>query len=381
MNSRLPLIFAVVLFAWLAAAETPDKDAVHRPSLVAMAKQLRKEMLRSQKLLQNDSLEQYLTSLAVSLELPGELFPETLRVAVIKTTECNAFATPDGSIYICTGMLSRMDNEAQLAALIGHEMTHISKDHSVLQRTKIKKSTATKAQIQVGLGLLMGGFSGLVGNLTSMAAITGYSRELEQQADTMSFRRMMAKDFRPVEFRNLFLIIKKDIEDKKITESGFFSTHPKIVERIESYYRLAGKDSSKSSQGNVHAERFMNAVAEAFIANAEMNFRAGEYENALNDINKYLTVKKTNPQAMTLQGDIIRKRGLAGSFDESLRWYAGAIGSDSSYAPAYCKIGLLYYKQNECAKARPYFERYCVLLPQAYDREMILRYLSLCDQR
>jgi len=75
-------------------------------------------------LYQDAEIENYLNQIAENLQT-NSIWPDiSFQIKVVKDTNLNAFAFPNGVIYIHTGILARMDNEAQLAALLAHEMVH-----------------------------------------------------------------------------------------------------------------------------------------------------------------------------------------------------------------------------------------------------------------
>ena len=77
-------------------------------------------------------LEAYVNEVTQSL-LPAEAKWQglSLKVQVIQNPLLNAFVLPNGMMYVHTGLLARMDNEAQLAALLGHEITHVTHRHTI----------------------------------------------------------------------------------------------------------------------------------------------------------------------------------------------------------------------------------------------------------
>src|SRR5512133_4272190 len=82
-------------------------------------------------LYQDRELEAYLNSIAKKVQPPEAYERIPFRIHVLKNPYCNAFAYPNGQIYLHTGILARIDNEAQLATIIAHEMTHATHRHQV----------------------------------------------------------------------------------------------------------------------------------------------------------------------------------------------------------------------------------------------------------
>lgn len=196
---------------------------------------------RSGLIYKDEELEAYLNEISKKLQ-PPEVFKHIpFKIMVIKNHLLNAFAFPNGVIYVHTGILARMENEAQLATLLAHEMTHSTHRHTVRRFRDIKNKTAFLATVQVTLGGLGGGIGNLatlLGTVGTLAAVTGYSRELEAEADMEGLKLMVKAGYDPREAPKLFIHLKKELEEEKIKEPFFFGTHPRLQERIENYESL-----------------------------------------------------------------------------------------------------------------------------------------------
>ena len=134
---------------------------------------------RSGLLYEDIETRQYVNTVAAKLQ-PAEVYAKIpFRVEVIKDPRLNAFAFPNGVIYVHTGILSRMENEAQLATLLAHEMTHCTHRHAVRQFRDLQNKTAFLATVQVTTAPLggIGDLATLLGTFGTLAAVTGYSRE------------------------------------------------------------------------------------------------------------------------------------------------------------------------------------------------------------
>src|SRR6266446_3196639 len=101
----------------------------------------------------------------------------------------NAFALPNGSVYVTTGLLALMDNESQVAAVLAHELTHVMRRHSYLENRSSRKKFLTMNIIEL-VGALTPGSVGaaiqmvaLISPFIVQAMIAGYSRDMEKDAD------------------------------------------------------------------------------------------------------------------------------------------------------------------------------------------------------
>ena len=90
---------------------------------------------------------------------------------------------PNGMMQVWSGLLLRVENEAQLASILGHEMGHYVERHS-LERWEQAKASLTLGQV-AGIGLALAGAGGLsaLPNLIALASIFAYNREQEREAD------------------------------------------------------------------------------------------------------------------------------------------------------------------------------------------------------
>jgi len=161
------------------------------------------EILDSSGLLHDDKqLEEYLNRLAAKLLPPVQGRPRII-MKVLRHPSLNAFAYPTGRVYFHTGILAAMDNEAQLAAVMAHEITHVQERHLAREFTSRKKKSAEEAD-------------SLRKILTS---VNCYSRLLESEADAAAVRMMVAAGYDPREAPGMLEHLKRE-SDKKCSSFG-----------------------------------------------------------------------------------------------------------------------------------------------------------------
>jgi beta-barrel assembly-enhancing protease len=161
--------------------------------------------------------------LIASQEAKDSGFPFTFEVVADPTI--NAFALPGGPMFINTGLLKAVDNEAQLAAVMGHEMSHVILRHGTNQASK-----ANLIQIPLALAGQLTGSDTLMGQLTQLGIGLGansvllkFSRTAETQADLMGSHLMAEAGYNPIQMARFF--------DKLNAQGGseaieFLSDHP-----------------------------------------------------------------------------------------------------------------------------------------------------------
>src|SRR5262249_3289373 len=133
---------------------------------------------------------------------PRERGPWEYRFYLIDSKEVNAFALPGGPMFIFAGLYDRLHSEDELAAVMGHELTHVRAEHWA-------KMAGAQAKREAGLSVLLGltragrgwqSAAGLVSNLLTLR----YSRKDEDQADDGGLGDMVAAGYNPVGMLDLF---------------------------------------------------------------------------------------------------------------------------------------------------------------------------------
>ena len=165
--------------------------------------------------------------------------PFTYHFYIIKDSVYNAFASPAGHIFINSGLFEAMDNEEELAGILGHEIAHVVCRHisQKIERSK-KIGLATLAGIAAGIFLGTGGAAAAASAVTigSMAAgqsiALAYSREDEMQADQLGLKHLTKAGYSG---RGLLSVLKK-IRSRQWFGSKqiptYLTTHPAVEDRI-----------------------------------------------------------------------------------------------------------------------------------------------------
>ncbi|MFI5172986.1 MAG: M48 family metalloprotease [Chitinophagales bacterium] len=141
----------------------------------------------------------------------------------------NAFCTPGGYIYIYTGLIHYLDNEAQLAGVLGHEMAHADLRHTTDQLTQAYG-------ISFLLSVLLGDDSSVLADIAASLTQLAFSREDESQADEYSVIYLCPTDYYAAASAGFF----EKVEDEGGAEiPEFLSTHPNPDDRIANIYATA----------------------------------------------------------------------------------------------------------------------------------------------
>jgi predicted Zn-dependent protease len=189
----------------------------------------------------------YLNVLGQTLSLASAR-PETYggyHFVLLDSDEINAFSAPGGLIMISRGMLTCCSTEDALAAVLAHEIGHVEGQHGLRAIKKsrlvdaLKILTAESAKNLGGqqLAELTTAFGGSIGDVTSTLMSSGYSRELEHEADAAAVRIMKHIGYNPSALVDMLRTMKKGIKPGGL---GFAKTHPDPVDRIKDVMPLIG---------------------------------------------------------------------------------------------------------------------------------------------
>lgn len=322
-------------------------------------------------------LEDYLNQLAVKLQpQPADL---KIRVKVIKNTQLNAFAYPNGMIYMHTGLLAAMDNEAQLAAVLAHEITHCTHRHALKAFKKLKDQPAILRAFRRTLSETKGlqriaGFMGISG---TVAAVSEHIRELEAEADRVGIALMAKAGYDPREALLIFDKMTSEMETQGLEESPLGS-HPTVRQRVADLQNLIGAQYPHNGMETRNEEIFLAKLIRLFLDNAELDIRGGRFQAARSGLDKHLRIRPDGPRAYFLLGEIYRQRKQDGDTLKALAFYNRAVSLDPDFASAHKAIGLIHYKEGRLTLARKFFESCMQLAPDSPDKAYIQEYLKQC---
>ncbi|MGD9133670.1 MAG: M48 family metalloprotease [Desulfobacterales bacterium] len=325
----------------------------------------------------DQELEDYLNQVAGKLRPQSAPRNLVIRVKVIKNAYLDAFAYPNGMIYIHTGLLARMDNEEQLAAVLAHELIHCTQRHALRAFRKYRDQPAVLTAVQNTL-LKTRGMQDMARYLGIGGAMAGYLRELEAEADRLGFELMTAAGYDPKAALYLFDHMMAEIEQEKLEEPFFFGSHPTVRQRVDNLQNLPDPVYLNNKPAIKNRSIYFAKLGQLFLENARLDIRLGRFQAARRSIEKFLKIKPDDSQAFFLLGEIYRQQGRAIDTQLALENYNRAITLDPGYVDARKAIGLIHYKKGHRALAKKFFESCLQLSPNAPDKAYIQGYLKQC---
>jgi predicted Zn-dependent protease len=336
------------------------------------------------------------------------------RFFVLRDPSPNAFALPNGHVYVHTGMLARLDDEAQLAGLLAHEVNHVAGHHGIVSHRAAKKRTVA-AMVLGGLG----GWGSVI-SVGLQASVYGFSRDLEQEADDRGAELLRDSRYDPHALPEVFDILGRDYEGLMPRMPTIWSTHPEIRARAVTARALVAdmprRERDRStfeslvfplrvltirdyiqddypqtavSLAEATLERYpdrpglVHVLGDAWQAmGAQGRLDPDEISEADKRSNRRERIRRTREQR--LAEDLETEEGrtaYAANLARAEEQYRRALELDPSFALAYRGLGEVYEQMQRDREAAEAYLKYVRAEPQAPDRALIVNRLRALGER
>lgn len=177
----------------------------------------------------------------------------------------NAYAFPGGSIAVTRGILVELESEAELAALLGHEIGHVNARHTAERMTKgtfIQLALAgSSSYLRSGEYANYAPYLNQVGGLGAVVLLASYSRDDEREADELGMKYMVGVGYNPRGMEGLMGVLVKKSKHKPNALELMFSTHPMSQERHDAARKRAGSVYGSHTKKKMGRERYMDNTA------------------------------------------------------------------------------------------------------------------------
>jgi predicted Zn-dependent protease len=368
--------------------------------------------------------------------LVGSAVPERLafRFHILRDPMVNAFALPNGSIYVNTGLVAAMRNEAELAAVLAHEITHATNRHTYLQNRSMRKKAVAMDVIAIAasgagyfpVGVAFGAgiaVAGEVSQIVLIATVFGYSRELESEADTVGYGNLIRADYDGKAMAQAFELLDERLEFEPTRP--FWRTHPKLERRIETAKKLAETENTAHPRETTESDYFAN-MAPVVRYNIALDLDSRRARTAVDraqrlvdwapkkevdrtllaDSYRSLGAKTPRPDGEELSKEgkeTARKQNRRTTPEEEQRallatdagkaallanqakaegLYREAMEGDARLADPHRGLGMLYQEEAKYREAATEYRRYLEMAPaQAVDRLRFERRLGAAEKK
>ena len=278
---------------------------------------------------------------------------------VVDSSDLNAFAAPAGHIFINRGLIEIMDDEGELAAILGHEIGHVQSRHIAQRVARAQKLTIASLGGLLA-GILLGGQAGAAVVAGSQAGATSAmlnsSRQDEEEADRKGLRYMEAANYNGEDFVKIMKKMGQDSWKAGGHIPTYLTTHPGVPERV-AYLATTVETRPKSSPGTEKG----NNNSDAFLLMQTKLF--GGYENpaeASAKFREWLARPETKPMAYFGMGLLQRRQRM---MQEAVDSFKSAINLRPDLVPILVELGETYFEMGEFDKANSVVSSALILEP------------------
>jgi len=215
---------------------------------------------------QDNNVNNYLNQIGKSLSERSHRTQIPYSYRAVGANYVNAYAFPGGSIAITRGILTEIDDEAELSGLLGHEIGHVNARHLAS-----RMSTGMLVQGVLGSAVVVAGSTKYkdyvpllqtIGGVGAGALLAHYSRQDERQADQLGMEYMTRANYNPQGMVDLMDILRKKSKHQPNALELMFASHPMSEERYQTAKHNAATQFAKYSKAPVNRERYMDNTAE-----------------------------------------------------------------------------------------------------------------------
>jgi beta-barrel assembly-enhancing protease len=303
---------------------------------------------------------------------------------VLNSSVPNAWALPGGKIAINRGLLTELSSEAELAAVLGHEIVHAAARHGALamQRGLLLQGALLATQVaaqRADYGSLAVGAASLGAQLLTMRN----SREAELESDLYGMRYMAAAGYDPnaaVSLQQTFVRLSEQSGGDGGRLATLFASHPPSAERVEKNRETAAM---LAASGDLGRERYQAATAH--LRERLPAYEAYDEGRAALADDRPTEAERSAQQALRLLPDEANIHALLGDidlrerrYDDALRHYEDAIARDDNFFYYHLQKGLAHRQLRDWEDSRAALETSVGLLPTA---EAIYALGTLAEQR
>ena len=327
-----------------------------------------RELKTSPLVMRDPALNAYVRS--VLCKVIGDARCAPVRIYIIRTAQFNATMAPNGLMQVYSGLLLRTRNEAQLAAVLGHEYTHYQRRHSI----QIFRDVRSKSSAAMWFGMIVGG---LLASLLILPSIFKHSREMEQEADVGGLSMISKAGYDTREAAKIWEQLREEmdataaarkVKSKKDKDDGLFADHPPTAERVKYLNEMATKD--PGTPGGLGQDTYAAAMTPFWDDFADDQIKQNDFGASDYVITSLLKQGWTDWLCFA-RGELYRRRAGPEDLEKAVGFYGEGIAAGSGRAELWRGRGLTLIKLGRADEGKADLKEYLVRAPDASDRSMI----------
>jgi beta-barrel assembly-enhancing protease len=363
-----------------AAAEDAMLKPGYRPpegsdekGLWSMMDRAERELASSRFVVRDPALNAYVRDVICRL---GKDHCLDIRAYIVRTPHFNASMAPNGMMEVWTGLLLRCSDEAQFAAIIGHEMGHYLRRHSLQRFRDVRDKSSFGAFLGLGLAVAGAGAAGILTDLALMASIFSFSREQEREADDIGLTLMTSAGYAPAAASEVWaqLIAESHAGTAPQSQSIMFASHPAPEERMTTLRQSVERQGGGA--GDRGFDRFLAGVSGVREQAVRDELALRQYGRSETVFDRLLAQVPDDGLLWYAKGEVYRLRGQPDDLGRAMQSYEKALRVAGAPPETYRSIVLIEVKRGAKSRAQAAFDSYLNLKPDASDAEALRMLLN-----
>ena len=320
---------------------------------------------------QDRALNNYISNLGKKMAAETHRPDMPYNFQALNSPRVNAYTFPAGSVGITRGILVHLDNEAELAALMGHELGHVNARHSAERMTKSKLTSV----VMQGVGMVLSAANSNYAQLATQLGMVGgtlllakYSRDNEREADSLAIEYMTKIQMNPQGCIGLMDMLQNLNKHNPGLMDIMFASHPMSKERYETAVNTSKSKYSFADSYPLNRERYMDNTANLRkiqiplqnMQYAEQAMAAGKFSEAETQLQNALRKVPGDYAALLLTSKckLVQKQ-----YSQAAKFANEAKQAHPQEAQAYNLAGLSKIYQKQFSSALNDLDKYDKILP------------------
>ena len=385
--SRSRVFFALVILLSAAAAAEPvsiehsippgyePSEAQDEQGLWMELGEYERTLNQSALLVRDPDLNNYIQDIVC--RVAGD-YCNDFRVYLVRNPGFNASMTATGMMQIWTGLLVRATSSDEIAAVVGHEIAHYTRLHTLQRFRKLKKNAAAGSIIDIGIGIFTGSSVPIAQSIGAMNALA-FSRDQEQEADLLGAQLMAEASLDPHAAYRVWeqILAEEEAAAVKRQAPGVFAqTHPDTQSRVDVTRDWVTAKYGPPDREAVADDKLIQILNEHYYFLMEDQIDTNRFGRTKELLERHTEIGVEPGIIYYFYGEMFRQRADEGDRQLAMSAYRHSIETGNAPSDAYRNLGYLHVKEKEMDAAKKQFRAFLEREPEASDRAMIEFYLE-----
>ena len=385
--SRSRVFFALVILLSAAAAAEPvsiehsippgyePSEAQDEQGLWMELGEYERTLNQSALLVRDPDLNNYIQDIVC--RVAGD-YCNDFRVYLVRNPGFNASMTATGMMQIWTGLLVRATSSDEIAAVVGHEIAHYTRLHTLQRFRKLKKNAAAGSIIDIGIGIFTGSSVPIAQSIGAMNALA-FSRDQEQEADLLGAQLMAEASLDPHAAYRVWeqILAEEEAAAVKRQAPGVFAqTHPDTQSRVDVTRDWVTAKYGPPDREAVADDKLIQILNEHYYFLMEDQIDTNRFGRTKELLERHTEIGVEPGIIYYFYGEMFRQRADEGDRQLAMSAYRHSIETGNAPSDAYRNLGYLHVKEKEMDAAKKQFRAFLKREPEASDRAMIEFYLE-----